>query len=223
MNKNLLMAACAITIGCASATAQYSDIANGIANVLMPAVSGAANYKGFVEADYTQGVGNYRSNFASLSTTQGYQFNNWFYMGAGIGVDILWSYYNDNWGDSWENVTPGWNEKDYCSTAVMIPVFTDFRFTTTNRQATGFFFDLKIGASFLCTDNYVKIRNGYLTSNSYFFLQPAVGVRIPINSNNLRQAVNIGLHYRLLTSDYWGGYQSDIVLNGLGVNVSFEW
>lgn len=44
MNKKLLTAACAITIGCASATAQYSDIANGIANVLMPAVSGAAKW-----------------------------------------------------------------------------------------------------------------------------------------------------------------------------------
>ncbi|MDD6227503.1 MAG: hypothetical protein PUA94_00465 [Bacteroidales bacterium] len=44
MNKKLLTAACAIAICCASATAQYSDIANGIANVLMPAVSGAAKW-----------------------------------------------------------------------------------------------------------------------------------------------------------------------------------
>ena len=73
MNKKLLTAACAITIGCASATAQYSDIANGIANVLMPAVSGAANYKGFVEAVYR---GGYQSNIVLI--------------GLGVNVSFEW-------------------------------------------------------------------------------------------------------------------------------------
>ena len=77
-----------------AASAQYSNIANGLTNVLMPALSGSSSYKGFVDAAYTQGVGRYRSNFATISTSQGYQLNSWLFMGAGIGVDLMWSYVN---------------------------------------------------------------------------------------------------------------------------------
>lgn len=206
-----------------SANAQYSDIANGITNVLMPAISGSSSYKGFVEADYTQGVGRYRSNFATLSTSQGYQVNSWFFMGAGIGVDLMWSYVSDNWGNGWSSSNMDRYDDTYVSRAVMIPVFTDFRFNIGPRNAASFFIDLKVGASFLANNKSVKIRNGYLTNTSYFFFQPAIGVRIPVNSNNYKQAFNIGVHYRLLTSDYWSGYQSSIVQNGLGAHIGFEW
>lgn len=206
-----------------SANAQYSDIANGITNVLMPAISGSSSYKGFVEADYTQGVGRYRSNFATLSTSQGYQVNSWFFMGAGIGVDLMWSYVSDDWGNGWSSSNMDRYDDTYVSRAVMIPVFTDFRFNIGPRNAASFFIDLKVGASFLANNKSVKIRNGYLTNTSYFFFQPAIGVRIPVNSNNYKQAFNIGVHYRLLTSDYWSGYQSSIVQNGLGAHIGFEW
>lgn len=69
MNKKLLTAACAITIGCASATAQYSDIANGIANVLMPAVSGAANYKGLSRPTTGAAISPTSSSTALASTS----------------------------------------------------------------------------------------------------------------------------------------------------------
>lgn len=206
-----------------SANAQYSDIANGITNVLMPAISGSSSYKGFVEADYTQGVGRYRSNFATLSTSQGYQVNSWFFMGAGIGVDLMWSYVSDDWGNGWSSSNMDRYDDTYVSRAVMIPVFTDFRFNIGPRNAASFFIDLKVGASFLANNKSVKIRNGYLTNTSYFFFQPAIGVRIPVNSNNYKQAFNIGVHYRLLTSDYWSGYQSSIIQNGLGAHIGFEW
>lgn len=206
-----------------SANAQYSDIANGVTNVLMPAISGSSSYKGFVEADYTQGVGRYRSNFATLSTSQGYQVNSWFFMGAGIGVDLMWSYVSDDWGNGWSSSNMDRYDDTYVSRAVMIPVFTDFRFNIGPRNAASFFIDLKVGASFLANNKSVKIRNGYLTNTSYFFFQPAIGVRIPVNSNNYKQAFNIGVHYRLLTSDYWSGYQSSIVQNGLGAHIGFEW
>lgn len=206
-----------------SANAQYSDIANGITNVLMPAISGSSSYKGFVEADYTQGVGRYRSNFATLSTSQGYQVNSWFFMGAGIGVDLMWSYVSDDWGNGWSSSNMDRYDDTYVSRAVMIPVFTDFRFNIGPRNAASFFIDLKVGASFLANNKSVKIRNGYLTNTSYFFFQSAIGVRIPVNSNNYKQAFNIGVHYRLLTSDYWSGYQSSIVQNGLGAHIGFEW
>lgn len=205
------------------ASAQYSDIVNGITNALMPALSGNKNYKGFIETDYTQGFGNYRTNFATVSTTQGYQFNNWFYMGAGIGVDVFWSQIDKDWGDRWKPNTPNWEDNSYTNGAVMIPIFTDFRFSAGDKSQVSFFGDIKVGASFLCSSSYVKIRNGYLTNTTYFYLQPSIGVRIPINKTHPRQALNIGVHYRIITSNYWSGYQSTVPLNGVGGNISFEW
>lgn len=221
MRKTLSI--CAIAFVSLTAGAQYSNIANGITNVIMPAISGSNAYKGFVEAGYTQGVGRYRTNFATISTSQGYQMTDWLFMGAGIGVDLLWSDISDDWGSGWGPANPDRYDDDYYSKAVMIPVFTDFRFNIGPRTSASFFIDLKVGAAFLANNHRVKIRNGYLTNTSYFYMQPALGVRIPTNTQNPRQAFNIGVHYRLITSNYWSGYQSSIVLNGLGASVSFEW
>ena len=135
----------------------------------------------------------------------------------------MWSYVNDDWGNGWSQSNMDRYDDTYVSKAVMIPIFTDFRFNIGPRNAASFFIDLKIGASFLANSSSVKIRNGYLTNTSYFYFQPAIGVRIPVNSQNSKQAFNIGVHYRLLTSDYWSGYQSSIVQNGLGAHVGFEW
>ena len=207
----------------APAEAQVSRVAEGIRNVLTPALSGANTYKGYVTADYTQGFGTYRTNFASLTTSQGYKFTNWFYMGAGLGIDLLWSTADDTWGNDWQGSLPGWEKNNYTTAAVMIPVFSDFRFITGTQTSPSFFFKVRVGASFLCSDSYVKIHDGYLTQREYFFLQPSVGVRIPINTTNPRQAIDIGMHYRLMTSEYWSTWQYTAAINGLGLNVSFEW
>ncbi len=203
--------------------AQYSDIVNGLTNAIMPAVSGSSYYKGFVEADYTQGVGNYKCNFMTLCTSQGYKFTPWFYMGAGIGVDIMWSSVVAGWGDGWADQSPEWFNHKKTEAAVMIPVFTDFRFNFGDITSPSFFIDLRVGAAFLCSDSYVKIDNGYLTNQNYFYLQPSIGMRIPVSITKPRQAVNVGLHYRLMTSDYWSGWQHNAVINGLGANISYEW
>lgn len=108
------------------ASAQYSNIANGLTNVLMPALSGSNSYKGFVDVAYTQGVGRYRSNFATISTSQGYQLNSWLFMGAGIGVDLMWSYVNDDWGNGWSQSNMDRYDDTYVSKAVMIPNFYRF-------------------------------------------------------------------------------------------------
>ena len=223
MKKIRLTAALLALLAWLPASAQYSDIANGITNVLMPALSGSSSYKGFVEGDFTQGFGKYRTSFATISTSQGYQFSNVFYMGAGLGVDLLWSNPDSGWGTGWQPSYPDYARHSSTTTSVMIPVFTDFRLTFGDKSQVGFFIDAKVGAAFLCTNKYVRIRNGYLTNTSYFYLQPSLGVRIPTNPQNPKQAFNIGVHYRLVTSDYWSGYQSNIVLNGVGVNVSYEW
>lgn len=205
------------------AAAQYSDIVNGISNVIRPALVGGSSYKGYVEADYTQGFGKYRTNFLTVATSQGYKFTDWFYWGAGIGVDVLWSTVNTGWGDDWAASNHDWYAHEKTSSAVMIPVFTDFRFIIGSQYSTSFFVNLRVGASFLCSDSYVQIRNGYLTNKNYFYLQPAIGMRIPVNNENPRQAIDVGLHYRLLTSDYWSQWQYNAAINGFGVNIAFEW
>ena len=58
-----------------------------------------------------------------------------------------------------------------------------------------------------------------------FYFRPSIGVRIPINSQNPKQAVNVGLTYQLLTSNnnytYW--HDNSVTLNNLGLTVGFEW
>lgn len=205
------------------AKAQIGDVVNGLTSVMLPAIQRGAGYKGYVEADYTMGVGNYRCNFVTLSTSQGYQLTNWFYMGAGIGVDLLWSEINSGWGDKWANNNPNRYKHEKTNFAFMIPVFTDFRFILGNQTDIGFYIDLKVGAEFLCSNSYIKIRDGYLTNQTYFYFQPAIGFRIPTCKTRPRQALDVGVHYRLMTSDYWCNWQRNASINGFGLNISYEW
>ncbi|MDE6717095.1 MAG: hypothetical protein K2J70_02790, partial [Muribaculaceae bacterium] len=69
------------------AEAQYYELVNQLPNLLSPALSGSMNYKGYVDVTGTLGVGNDRANFVGISTSQGFQYSTWFFMGAGIGVD----------------------------------------------------------------------------------------------------------------------------------------
>lgn len=204
-------------------SAQYGEIVNGLTNVALPLIRQSAGYKGYVEADYTQGFGNYRSNFLTLATSQGYKFSDWFYMGAGIGVDLLWSKVDGGWGSGQQGPGQEWRSHELTSSAVMIPVFTDFRFILGDQTNASFFINLRVGAAFLCSDSYVEIRDGYLTDRNYFYFQPAVGVRIPVNRTRPRQALDVGLHYRLMTSDYWSNWQYNAAINGIGLNISYEW
>lgn len=203
--------------------AQIGEIVNGLTNVALPAITQGAGYKGYLEADFTAGVGNYRTNFVTVATSQGYQLNNWFYMGAGIGVDMLWSTVNKGWANGFIGQDPSWNDHQYTSSAVMIPVFTDFRFILGDQRSTSFFVNFRLGAAFLCSDSYIKIRDGYLSNREYFYFQPAIGVRVPVSSTKPRQALDIGIHYRLMTSNYWNNWQYNATINGLGVNIGFEW
>lgn len=221
---SLLLAAAGTAAISAPASAQYtSDIVNGLTNVVLPAVSGNAAYKGYVEGDYTIGLGSYRTTFVTLATSQGYQFAPWFYMGAGVGVDLLLTQTDGTWADDWAATNPTWYDHQKTEAAIMIPIFTDFRFIFGPQTDLGFFINLRIGASLLCTDSYVKVGDGYFTNDSYFYLQPAVGMRIPINKSKPRQALDIGLHYRFMNARYWSGWVRNSAINGFGLNISYEW
>lgn len=224
--KNLShLAICAAFLlgGTGAAHAQYYELANQLANVIQPALSGSMKYKGFVSASYIKNLGNFNADYLELSTSQGFQYATWFYMGAGLGFDLTFTHPNDDWGNGWENTNPPSQFNRSVTTAVMMPIFTDFRFNIGNQKATNFFVDLRIGASFMLTNSWLRINNGYLTDRQFFYLKPTIGVRIPTNPQNSRQAFNVGISYQLLTSDYWRSYETNGTLSGLGISASYEW
>lgn len=219
----IILTAILSVIGCGKASAQFYEIANQLPQLIQPALVGGFNYKGFVEAKYIKGIGNYNADFLGVSTSQGFKYSNWFFMGVGIGVDVVFSNSDDDGAALARTSAPGYDNRNIISTGVMIPIFTDFRFNIGNTTGPSFFADIKLGCSFLCSNSYLRIGNGYLSSQQYFYLRPSLGVRIPVNKQNTKQAVNIGASYQLLTSNYWNSYYSNITVNGLGVDVSYEW
>lgn len=206
------------------ARAQYYEIANQLPGLLSPALSGSFNYKGYVELSGLAGVGDNRANFIELSTTQGFRYSSWFFMGVGIGVDVAMSQGTEpngprelqEWyGDSYYRTT---------KTKAMIPVFSDFRFNIGDQSTVSAYIDIKAGAAWLIGAPYLRMHNAYMSNDAQFYLKPSIGVRIPVNSQNSRQAFNIGLTYQLLTSDnnyYWS--RNSVTLSNFGVTIGYEW
>lgn len=214
-----------LLLTCQPAQAQLYEITSQLPNLISPALSGSMRYKGFVELSGTAGIGSNRANMLGISTSQGFQYSSWFFMGVGLGVDVAMSRQSatdstvnsDNW--------PSYYDHNSSSTKAMIPVFTDFRFIIGNQNKVGAYVDFKFGASWLIGDSYLRLQHGRLGGATQFYFKPSAGVRIPINSKNPRQAVNIGVTYQLTTANnnfyYWDA--SDATLSGLGMTVGFEW
>lgn len=230
---SLIAAAVFVLSGAQDAAAQLWQAASQLQSLISPALSGSGRYKGSVELSGVAGVGSSKLNHVEISTSQGYQYTDWFYMGAGLGVDIVRSTVSDGvpsgaedyarrwngWGDS-----PRYGDK---RTGVMIPVFTDFRFnipTGKSPMSASLFVDLRLGATWLVGNRYMRTDDGWLSNNTNFYFRPAIGARIPVSSRNPRQAVNVGLAYLLITSgnNYWY-YDDTVTLSAIGATVSFEW
>lgn len=204
------------------AEAQYYEIANQAVNMLRPALSGSLNYKGFISAGYLKGIGQYNADVLNFSTSQGFTYSSWFYMGVGAGVDVLFSHTDNDFGN-WTNPDPEYTLHGSTATGCMIPLFTDFRFNIGKPQSAAFYIDVKVGCSFLVGKDYLRVNDGFITSQQYFYLRPSLGVRIPTNSKNTKQAFDIGVDYQLLTSNYWNSWNRNVTLNALGVNIAYEW
>lgn len=203
--------------------AQYYEIANQIPSLISPALTGGFNYKGYVELTGTAGIGGNRANFAGISTSQGFRYASWFFMGVGLGVDIAKG--QDAGPDEAAYLRAPYDYTyESSTTKVMIPVFSDFRFNIGGQTSVSAFVDIKAGAAWLIGSSALRMHDTYMTNDAQFFLRPTVGVRIPINSQNSSQAFNIGVTYQLLTSDnnyYWRS--SSVTLNNFGVTLGFEW
>ena len=168
--KQILVSVTLVVAAAFQSQAQYYELANQLPSLISPALSGSMRYKGYAEAGFTGGFTDNKANFMSFSTSQGFQYSDWFFMGAGLGIDVT---FRNN--------------------------------------------DLR---SDLSSD-----RRRYLTNNANFYLKPSAGVRIPVNSKNPRQAVNIGLTYQLITSNnnltWYGG--NSLTLNSIGATIGYEW
>lgn len=207
---------------CGSAGAQFYQIANQVPNLISPALSGSFNYRGFVDMSYTKGVGTRNADYLELSTTQGFQYRSWFFMGVGLGVQAVMTNPHD------ASNLPTLNPDDYdpgrshSKTGCVIPLYTDFRFDIGSPTNTSFYIDLRLGASFLVSDNYLEIGDGFLTNTECFYFKPSAGLRIPLDDNG-RKAVNVGVSYQLVTSNYWYRYASNVSLSSVGLTVGFQW
>lgn len=204
-----------------TAQSQVYEAINTLQSVISPALSGSGRYKGYVEAGYAHTLAKYNGDFVEISTSQGYQYNSWFYMGAGLGIDVLFSHPGEHWAENMETYPPG--DRGYSKTAPMLPLFADFRFLIGDTSNISFFLDLKVGCSFLLTNKNIAIGDGFLTNNEYFFLNPSIGLRLPCNKKNPKQAVDVGVKYKLLTSNYWYNYNNNITLQAIGAFIAFEW
>lgn len=205
-----------------NADAQYYEVANTLQSMIRPALTGGGRYKGFVEAGYSHTLSKYNGDFIEVSTSQGYQYNSWFFMGVGLGVDVLFAHKNDHWGEGM-TTPPGGPNPETITTAPMMPLFTDFRFNIGNTSKISFFLDLKVGCSFLLSNRYIPIGDGYLTNREYFFLDPSLGIRVPVSKKHPKQAFDVGIRYKLLTSNYWYKSNNNITLQSLGAFLAFEW
>ena len=204
----------------AAVSAQYYQIANQIPQLLSPALSGSLNYKGFVELTGMPGLGHNRANIIDISTTQGFQYSSWFFMGVGAGVDAVMAQQPGNW-----HPTPDYDYmyRGNTKTKVMIPLFSDFRFTF-GPATSSFFIDLKVGAAWLIGSDYLRMADGFMSNSTQFYFRPTIGMRIPVSAQKPNQAFNVGETYQLLTSNnnyYY--YSNSLTLNNIGISVSYEW
>lgn len=221
--KRLLVLGAAMLMSCIVSQAQFYEIANQLPQLISPALSGNATYRGVVELSGTAGVGDNRTNFVGISTSQGFQYSTWFFMGVGAGIDVATS---NGPGDMLINDNV-YYPTNTTNTKAMLPLFSDFRFNIGSQDKLSAFIDLKIGAAWFLGDDYLALGgDGYalMGNGAQFYLKPQLGVRIPISSSKPKQAVNIGLTYQLITSNNnWNWYDNGVSLSSLGLTLGFEW
>lgn len=212
--------------GTSAAHAQYYQTINQATNMISNALQGGFNYRGMIDASYTGGVGRNGCSSLEFSTTQGFKYANWFYMGIGAGVNVMFAGQGDEehgrpdgWGNGFNS---SYNSHD---TGVLIPLYTDFRFLLGSEQNVSMYIDMRVGASFLVGKGYLQTPDGYLDNSEGFYFKPTLGVRVPLSSGNSKQAINFGVSYQLITNSYWNwsGYYSGTTVNSLGASVGFEW
>lgn len=220
MKRFSFVALLMLAVSAFSASAQYYQIANQLPQLIQPALSGSLNYKGYVELAGIVGMGHNRANFVGLSTTQGFRYASWFYMGVGAGVDMVIAQQPSSFT---ANPDYGYMSRPTTDKKAMIPLFSDFRFNFGPKSGVSFYADIKVGAAWLIGSSYLRMNDAFMGTAAQFYFRPSLGFRVPFSPQS-KQALNAGIIYQLLTSNNNYYYDSTgVTLNGLGISISFEW
>lgn len=124
-------------------------------------------YRGFLDAGYTFGVGDYEFDRFEVSTTHGFQINPIIFIGGGVGVHFMSSYKTPN------SSIP----LDTRESSVEFPVFANLHLNLAKSMIAPFI-DAKAGV--------------FVTNNSGEYLNTSAGLRIACNQ---KQAINISFGY----------------------------
>lgn len=124
-------------------------------------------YRGFADAGYTFGIGDYDMGRFEINTSHGYQINPFIYLGAGLGLHFMPEY-----------ETPDMDiALDSRESKVDIPIFANAKFNMSKGKYTPFI-DGKVGT--------------YVTNNGGLYMNVSAGLRIATNE---KQAVNVSIGY----------------------------
>lgn len=162
----------------------------------------SAGYRGFVEAGYTLGVGEYGEDRATLLTTHGYQINPYLFVGAGSGINAFLKKHTTFWS---------------------VPIYADLRINLINHSICPFV-DLKFGYSvadiegiYLCPSVGCRMRLGNKTA-----LYASLGYEF--QKANFRTTENV-IKYDSFLRNYYTtvkNNQENKTCSGISIKVGFE-
>lgn len=124
-------------------------------------------YHGFADLGYTIGIGDYTFDRFELSSSHGYQFSPYFFLGGGLGFHFMKKY------ETLHMDIP----LDCRDFMIDIPIYAETRITFINGNISPF----------------ISGRGGYyLTHNGGIYLNASIGCRFAIGTNN---AINVFIGY----------------------------
>lgn len=124
-------------------------------------------YRGFVDAGYSVGIGDYDFGRFEVNTSHGYQINPYLFIGAGTGLHFMASYKTKDMDIP----------LDVRDSKVDIPVFANVRCNFLKKKVSPF----------------VDVKGGtYVTNSGGLYVNASAGCRFSINE---KQAINISVGY----------------------------
>lgn len=126
-------------------------------------------YRGFVDAGYTIGTGNYDFGRIEVNTSHGFQINPYVYVGGGAGLHFMSSYETANM-----NIP-----LDIREAKVDVPIFANIRGNFSKGKFAPFV-DLKGGT--------------FVTNNGGLYVSGSVGLRVATNE---KQALNFSVGFSI--------------------------
>jgi len=124
-------------------------------------------YRGFVDAGYSVGIGDYDFGRIEVNTSHGYQINPYLFIGAGTGLHFMASYKTKDMDIP----------LDVRDSKVDIPVFANIRCNFLKKKVSPF----------------VDVKGGtYVTNSGGLYVNASAGCRFSINE---KQAINLSVGY----------------------------